>query len=121
MPVEQKEKDSLFLSDGEARSRKIGRMKKMSVQIVKIMMVILATVAFGMAGCGGGGASTPTVVNTNTYSTAKILPLTATGTTTFTLTGNDTSGGSWSGSVQMRGDGSTVFEGHSVIELKWNN
>lgn len=44
----------------------------MSVQVVKIMMVVLATVTFGMAGCGGGGgASTPAVVNTNTYSTAK--------------------------------------------------
>jgi len=40
----------------------------MSVQVVKIMMVVLATVTFGMAGCGGGGgASTPAVVNTNTY------------------------------------------------------
>ena len=46
--------------------------EKMSVQVVKIMMVVLATVTFGMAGCGGGGgASTPAVVNTNTYSTAK--------------------------------------------------
>ncbi len=90
----------------------------MSVQVVKIMMMVLAAVAFGMAGCGGGGgASTPAVVNTNTYSTAKILPLTATGTTTFTLTGSDSSGGSWSGSVQMRGDGSTVFEGQNVSKV----
>lgn len=89
----------------------------MSVQVVKTMMLVLATVAFGMAGCGGGGASTPAVANTNTYSTSKILPLTATGTTTFTLTGSDTSGGSWSGSVQMRGDGSTVFEGQNVSKV----
>ena len=55
-------------------------------------------------------------VNT-TYSTAKILPLTVTSTTAFTLTGSDTSGGTWSGSMQMRGDGATVFEGQNVTKV----
>lgn len=36
---------------------------------------------------------------------------------TFTLTGSDTSGGSWTGSVQMRGDGPTVFEGQNVTKV----
>ena len=107
-------KNSASLSSATAVNWK----EKMRVKVVNVMTAVLATVVFGMMGCGGGGGeSTPTVANTNTYSTAKILPLTASGTTTFTLTGSDTSGGSWSGSVQTRGDGSTVFEGQNVSKV----
>jgi len=67
--------------------------------------------------CSGSGSSVPSEVNTTSYSTEKVLPLTATGTTTFTLKGSDTSGGSWTGSIQMRGDGSTVFEGQNVNKV----
>lgn len=72
-----------------------------------------------LAGCGGGGggSSDPAPPNTTVYSTSKILPTVATSTTTFTLTGSDTSGGSWSGSIQMRGDGPTTFEGQSVTKV----
>ena len=39
----------------------------MRVKVVNVMAVVLATVVFGMMGCGGGGGeSTPTVANTNT-------------------------------------------------------
>lgn len=83
------------------------------------IMGLLLSVVLGMAGCGGGGgeSTTPASANTNSYSTAKILPLTVTDTTSFTLTGSDTSGGSWTGSMQMRGDGPTVFEGQNVSKM----
>lgn len=84
---------------------------------IHVMLGLFVAVVFGLAGCGGGGSNTPSPVNTASYSTAKLLPLTATDTTTFTLTGSDTSGGSWSGSIQMRGDGPTVFEGQNVTKV----
>lgn len=79
---------------------------------------LLVLAVFSMAGCGGGGDTINTTsVNTASYSTAKVLPLTATDTTTFTLNGSDTSGGSWAGSMQIRGDGPTIFEGQNVSKV----
>ena len=85
--------------------------------------ILVGAMMLNLVGCGGGGGSsgggTSEIVatNTNVYPTSKILPTTATSTTTFLLSGSDTSGGSWSGSMQMHGEGSTVFEGQSVTKV----
>ena len=95
-------------------------MQKKFKLIEVLMLIVLFSAVFiacGSGGGGGGGSSDPKVVNTTSYPTSKILPTVSTSTTTFTLAGSDTSGGSWSGSIQMRGDGPTVFEGQSVTKV----
>lgn len=91
----------------------------MKRNVINVMIGVLVALVFGLTGCGGGGggSSAPAVANTTVYSTAKILPKDVTSTASFTLTGSDTSGGSWTGSMQMRGDGPTVFEGQSVTKV----
>jgi hypothetical protein len=84
----------------------------------KLALVLFASLI--VAGCGGSGTGgdtgTPTAGNNTTYSTAKLFPLSSTETTSFTLTGNDNKGGTWTGSWLLRGDGQTVYEGKNVIK-----
>ena len=91
----------------------------MMKNVINLVLGILVVMMISLAGCGGGGggATNPVVANTTSYPTSKILPSVATSTTSFTLTGSDTSGGSWTGSMQMRGDGPTVFEGQNVTKM----
>lgn len=83
-------------------------------------LALLFVTLLVMAGCGsgGGGGDTgiPPVVNTTTFSTAKMFPMTSTPSTSFTLTGNDNAGGIWTGSWLLRGDGQTVYEGQNLTK-----
>jgi len=85
----------------------------------KLVLALFASLI--VAGCGGGGGGgdtgTPIAGNTTTYSTAKLFPLSSTETTSFTLTGSDNNGGTWSGSWLLRGDGPTVYDGKNVTKI----
>jgi hypothetical protein len=86
----------------------------------KLVLALFASLI--VAGCGGGGGgggdtATPTAGNSTTYSTAKLFPLSSTEATSFTLTGSDNKGGTWTGSWLLRGDGQTVYEGKNVTKI----
>lgn len=85
----------------------------------KLVLVLFASLI--VAGCGGGGGGgdtgTPTAGNTTSYSTAKLFPLSSTEASSFTLTGSDNRGGTWTGSWLLRGDGQTVYEGKNVTKI----
>jgi hypothetical protein len=91
--------------------------------VFKLAIGLFVVAGLGLTGCGGGGggdtgsAATPVVESSKTYSTAKLFPLSSTAATSFTLTGSDNAGGTWTGSWLMRGDGQTVFEGKNVTKI----
>ncbi len=89
----------------------------MKRNLIKTMMALLAVLVFGIVGCGGGGGGSSTPPNTTVVSTAKLFPLTATPATSFTLSGSDNLGGIWSGSLMIRGDGQTTFEGQNLNKI----
>jgi hypothetical protein len=88
------------------------------------VLITTIWVIFLMAGCGGNGGSSsapqtiPTPLRTpvNVTSTKAIFTGTATAGTqySFSLTGTDLQGNSWTGSFTLISDGITTFEGQSV-------
>lgn len=83
-------------------------------------------VVFLMTGCGGGGggsfSDTPTRMETpvNVTSINSIYSGTAqTGTeASFSLTGSDLQGNSWTGTYNLISDGTTTFEGQNVTSSR---
>jgi len=85
-------------------------------------IIISMWVMFSMAGCGGGGTSatqtvpTPLRTPVNVTATKAIYSGTATTGTqaSFSLTGSDLQGNSWTGSYTLISEGPTTFEGQNV-------
>jgi len=88
--------------------------------LINSMMGLLVAGVFGLAGCGGGGdSSTSNTIPTpagKTFSTGKYASLTSGDSYTVTITGTDTSGGTYSGSSQTSVVGTTTFDGRSVTQ-----
>jgi hypothetical protein len=81
--------------------------------------VVFALIVLALAGCGGGGGggttgtTTPTQTN---FSVAQYTSLNTGDTFTIPLTGTDTAGASYTGSIAANVVGPVTFNGKSVIE-----
>lgn len=95
----------------------------------KLLMGLSVAMLFGLAGCGGGGGGdgggtpqvqTPagTAVSMTTFKGLFTGTATAGSQMSFTLTGSDTSGNAWTGSLSMVSDGPTTFENNSVTKSR---
>lgn len=84
----------------------------------KEKVALIGLVMFGLAGCGGGGGgTTPTPEqNTTVYPASKYTSL-VTGTTLgFNLTGTDSAGGAYTGTIQTNVVGPTTINSVNVTE-----
>lgn len=94
----------------------------------KLLMGLSAVVLFCLAGCGGGGGGTPqtpqvptpagTAVSMTTFKGFFSGTAAAGSQISFTLTGSDTTGSAWTGSLTMVSDGPTTFENNSVTKSR---
>ena len=83
--------------------------KRLGIAVVVALSLLLTL------GCGGsgGGSATP---NTTVYSTAKLTSLTTGSGFSLNLSGSDTAGGTYTGSIQDVVVGPVVINGTTVIE-----
>lgn len=90
-------------------------MKTIAWQAAGIFLAIsVGAIFYGCGGGGGGGSDSPP--NTTVYDISQYTSLNTGDTLSIALTGTDTSGGSYSGSIQTVVNGQTSFEGHNVIK-----
>jgi hypothetical protein len=95
----------------------------MKRNVIKVAMGVLVAVVM-LAGCGGGGDGIPIILSTPTPAgtAVSMVPFkgyfcgkaAAGSELSFSLTGSDTSGNAWTGSLKVVSDGTTVFEGNNV-------
>lgn len=92
----------------------------MSRNLINVIMGLFAVVVFGMAGCGGGGESTATQppASAKVFNLSKYTTLAAGPVISFNLTGTDTAGASYTGSLSETVDGPVVFETINTIKKR---
>jgi hypothetical protein len=81
--------------------------------------VVFALIVLALAGCGGGDSSGTTGTTTTTptgFSVAQYTSLNTGDTLTIPLTGTDTTGATYTGSIQTNIVGPVTYNGKNVIE-----
>jgi hypothetical protein len=82
-----------------------------------LVSVIVMALLFG-CGSGGGGSETGLSSNTTVYRTGGEGSLVTGHTSTYSLTGSDTAGGTYTGSQHYVVDGPTTIDGRDVIQVR---
>jgi hypothetical protein len=92
----------------------------MSRNLINVIVGSFIAVVFGIAGCGGGGESTatPTQTPATVFNTSKYTTLATGPVISFNLTGTDTAGGSYTGSLSETVDGPVAFETINTIKKR---
>lgn len=96
----------------------------MNRSMVRSIFGFLVAIVLGITGCGGGGGgessvTTPTGTVVNLQSFRNVYVGTTAGAQfSFPLTGSDSQGNTWFGSLTMTADGPMVYDGQNVTRLR---